>query len=119
MFFHRAIGKFIVVIPKIVITVFLVSLVECLFILPAHLAASGARPGKEGWLERRVGLLREWVARGLEKLVTGPYKRLLELALRARYAALASGSPSSSPLWASYSARSSPSGSCLRWMRTT
>jgi multidrug efflux pump subunit AcrB len=81
-------GKFIQVIPLIVITLLLVSLIECLFILPAHLAlGSPRRPA--GRLLRGIERVRQWFGRGLDRFISGTYRRTLDLALRWRYATLA------------------------------
>ncbi len=81
-------GKFIMVIPAIVITILLVSLVECLFILPAHLAIGQRReaPGRLlGALER----LRRRFGSRLQQFIEGPYRRLLMACLDYRYVSLA------------------------------
>ena len=78
------IGKFMRAIPVIVISVLAVSLVESLFVLPAHLNRKGATTaGKSrfGWYRFFGGLL--------QRLIDGPYRRLLTLALHYRYATLA------------------------------
>jgi multidrug efflux pump subunit AcrB len=81
-------GKFILVIPAIVITILLVSLVECLFILPAHLALGQrkAAPGRLlGWLEHNRQRFGHW----LQQLIDGPYRRTLALCLEYRYVTVA------------------------------
>jgi multidrug efflux pump subunit AcrB len=88
LFTSGIMGKFIMVIPAIVITILLVSLVECLFILPAHLAIGkpwGAPKGLLGGIDqgrRRFGT-------GLDKFIQSPYRKALELSLRYRYATVA------------------------------
>jgi multidrug efflux pump subunit AcrB len=80
-------GKVFKVIPTAVIMIFLVSLVEALFILPAHLSAR--RRGREWrWVEA-LNRRREWFGRFLQWLRDRPFRRLLELALAWRYATLA------------------------------
>ncbi len=77
-------GQIMKTIPKVVVAVLLISLVEALFILPAHLAGSRARriPGPIARLQGRIrGALRGFVE--------GPYARLLEFSLHHRYATLA------------------------------
>lgn len=83
-------GKFIKVIPLIVITLLLVSLIESLLVLPAHLAL-GKRRGESRGLLGAIDRVRKWVGRGLERFVAGPYRRALELNIRFRYASLAIG----------------------------
>ncbi len=79
-------GKFIRVIPIVVISILLVSLVESLFVLPAHLSFGNSEPKKKtGWLAK---IRRSFVV-FLDGLIKGPYRRLLKLHLEYRYAALA------------------------------
>ncbi len=73
-------GKFIRVIPIVVILVLLGSLVEALLVLPAHLAATKGRIRPEG---------ASFLARRLKGFVNGPYERLLRVFLTWRYATLA------------------------------
>lgn len=83
-------GKFIRVIPLIVITLLLVSLAESLFVLPAHLALGGPRP-VSGGIVGFIDSNRRRFGRWLDSFIAGPYKRTLELALRWRYATLGLG----------------------------
>ena len=73
-------GKFIRVIPIVVILVLLGSLIEALFVLPAHLASTKGQIKPEG---------ASFVARGIKRLVAGPYQRTLTTLLSWRYATLA------------------------------
>ncbi len=77
-------GKFFRVIPIIVISVFLISLLESLFILPAHLAHQKRRSqkAKRRSLQTRFAKLLEWVIRRA-------YKPSLRLAIQNRYFTLA------------------------------
>jgi multidrug efflux pump subunit AcrB len=80
-------GKVFKVIPMAVIMVFLVSLVEALFILPAHLSAR--KKGHEWrWIEA-LNRRREWFGNLILWLRDRPFRRVLELALAWRYATLA------------------------------
>lgn len=81
-------GKFIGVIPTIVIGILLVSLIECLFILPAHLALGKPRQYTHG-LIGGIDRLRRRFGERLDLFIRGPYKRLLDLSLRYRYATVA------------------------------
>ena len=83
-------GKFIKVIPIIVITLLLVSLVESLLVLPAHLAL-GKPTRNPGRLLRTIEKVRGFVSNGLDVLINGPYRKLLQLNLTYRYASLAVG----------------------------
>ena len=88
LFVSGIMGKFIMVIPAIVMTILLVSLVECLFILPAHLALGKPRAASRGLLGG-IDRLRRSFGAAVERFVRGPYRRLLDLCLRYRYATLA------------------------------
>lgn len=88
VFVSGGMGKFIRVIPLVVISILVISLFECLFVLPAHLAFKRQRTRKNpevNVLERQ----RLKFAKGLEKFITGPYRKLLHLCLEFRYASLA------------------------------
>jgi multidrug efflux pump subunit AcrB len=88
LFISGVMGKFIGVIPAVVITILAVSLVESLFVLPAHLAMGRRREATGGLLggidriRRRFGAL-------LDRFIAGPYRRSLDLCLRHRYVTLA------------------------------
>ncbi len=89
MFVGGMIGKFIKVIPLIVITTLLVSLTESLLILPAHLALTLNKP--KGKLLHTLERPRLWLAKRLEHFVKGPYQKFLVLCLRYRYTSIAAG----------------------------
>jgi multidrug efflux pump subunit AcrB len=76
-------GKIMRNIPLVVILVLLASLVECLFILPAHLNRAKF---KASALKKEKA-----TARWLKRVIRGPYARLLDFCLRWRYATLAGG----------------------------
>jgi len=90
LFTGGMIGKFIGVIPKIVIIILLVSLVESLFVLPAHLSLGKRRPLDTGLLGR-IDRVRRWFGGQLDRFIAGPYRRTLDFCLRYRYATLAFG----------------------------
>ena len=82
-------GKFMRVIPLIVIPCLLFSLLESLMILPAHLSHMGwSDPGKRPgpW-----GRFQGMVARGLRSFIEHAYRPALEFALRRRYLTLTIG----------------------------
>jgi multidrug efflux pump subunit AcrB len=81
-----AMGKFFAQIPLVVITVLLISLVESLLILPAHLAHS--RPSEWGPLAA-IHRVQQRFSRFLERLIAKVYTPLLARALRRRYLTLA------------------------------
>jgi len=82
-------GKFIAILPVVVIACLLISLVECLILLPAHLnhlPEQQAVPPGPFWsqpLER----LHQWMAGRLEWFVEAVYLPLLRRVLKWRYAA--------------------------------
>ena len=80
-------GKIFKVIPMAIIMVFLVSLIEALFILPAHLSAR-ERDQEWRWIEA-LNRRREWFGGCILWLRDHPFRRLLDLALGWRYATLA------------------------------
>jgi multidrug efflux pump subunit AcrB len=88
VFVSGTMGKFIKVIPLVVITLLLVSLIESLFILPAHLALGRPRPAAGGVLGA-IEQVRRTFGRQLDRVIVGPYRRSLELCLRWRYITLA------------------------------
>jgi multidrug efflux pump subunit AcrB len=80
-------GKIMRNIPLVVIMVLFGSLVEALFILPAHLSrsklatrCSATDPGKD-----------KGVAKWLKQIINGPYARLVAFCIRWRYATVALG----------------------------
>ncbi len=87
-----AIGKFLSVIPLIVISCLLFSLVESLFILPAHLTHKSARTMAErGRLSRGWRRFQSRFGDALAWLVERVYSPSLEVGLTWRYATLALG----------------------------
>ncbi|NOY90450.1 MAG: efflux RND transporter permease subunit, partial [Deltaproteobacteria bacterium] len=92
LFVPGVMGKFFRVIPIVVISVLLISLVESLAVLPAHLSRPMPR-----WLAillspllLPLGLLHgERLDRGIEWFIHTVYGKSLELALRWRYATIA------------------------------
>ena len=90
IFVSGMMGKFIQVIPVIVITLLLMSLIESLLVLPAHLSFGKARSQNSGLLGR-IDRVRQRFGNGLERFVNGPYLKILKLNLNFRYASLAIG----------------------------
>ena len=81
-------GKVFRCIPAVVVTVFLISLVESLFILPAHLGHGRERRGRVGgWFHRQQQRFSRWFSRMIETRY-GPF---LGLALGHRYVTVAIG----------------------------
>jgi len=86
MFIPGTTGKFWWPLPVVVILVLVVSLIEALFILPAHLAHVGEGPGRLG-----RGLLRRWqeaFAARADRFVDTRYRGFLDLCLKHRYVTL-------------------------------
>ncbi len=84
-------GKIMKLIPQIVIATLIFSLIESLFILPAHLAHSRMNhdgPSKRGaWWQR----FQDRFASGLRRFIDAYYRPVLEFALRWRYLTLSVG----------------------------
>jgi len=88
LFISGTMGKFIKTIPVVVIILFLISLVESLFVLPAHLAMGSPRPRRGGFLGAIEGV-RLGFGRKLRAFIEGPYLGFLKLVLTWRYVAVA------------------------------
>ncbi len=82
-------GKLFMQIPAVVVSVFAISLLESLFVLPAHLAH--LKTGATFFLFRWIGVVQQPVARALERFVEVIYAPLLKGLLRWRYAVVAAG----------------------------
>ncbi len=81
-------GKIFRMIPLVVITVFLISLVESLFVLPAHLSHAGKRVRRRGvfaWIHGR----QQAFSRGFRRFVQDVYGPFLWRVLSHRYVTLA------------------------------
>ncbi|HSP79929.1 MAG TPA: efflux RND transporter permease subunit, partial [Myxococcaceae bacterium] len=79
-------GKIFGLIPWVVVTVLLISLVEAFFILPAHLG-HGA-PGQKKGLALAVHRAQQRVSNGLNRFGERVYRPVLEVTLRHRYVTL-------------------------------
>ncbi len=84
-------GKFFRQIPDVVIGVLVFSLIEALFILPAHLSHGvGSWAKALLWpIDAFFYPLRRWFSDGLRWLIQGPYRQTLRWALHYRYATFA------------------------------
>lgn len=76
-------GRFFYVLPAVVIAVFSVSLIECLLILPAHLAHQSKRPGAK-WFQRFQAWQTTLRVR-IDRAVDRWYVPVLQMATRNRY----------------------------------
>jgi len=86
IFVEGSLGKFIRVIPLVVITLLLVSLIESLFVLPAHLGHGKPNAAGQPTTAQR---LRAGFVRLLTRFIDGPYARFLALAIEYRYETVA------------------------------
>ena len=82
-------GKIWKAIPVVVITVFLISLVEALFILPAHLAHTRSSPSSK--LTARLHAWQQSFSAKVSRLIENRYRPLLELSIRWRGLTVAIG----------------------------
>lgn len=88
MYIEGTMGKFIGVIPAIVIPVLTVSLIESLFILPSHLTIG--QPDPEAELKNSAfKRARARFNAFMDRFINGPYARALAFCLRHRYSTLA------------------------------
>jgi len=84
-------GKFISILPVVVISCLAVSLVECLILLPAHLSHLpdlNAAEQNMSKLQRRIDVVHRITSRGLEWFVKNMYYPFLRHALNWRYVSL-------------------------------
>ena len=79
-------GKIFKMIPLIVLVVFLISLAECLFVLPSHLGhqRERRRRGLSAWIHGR----QQAFSHGFRRWVSQRYGPFLEFVLRHRYATI-------------------------------
>ena len=90
MFFVPGImGKIFRVIPAVVISVFTISLIESLFVLPAHLGHL-KRTGETGFFSI-INIPQRFINRLLQWFIKRVYTPFLKVALRLRYITLAIG----------------------------
>lgn len=88
-FIPGTLGKVFQVVPLVVMTVFLISWVEALFILPAHLGHSN--PEHRNPLSRWVYTHQQRLSATLDAFIEQRYRPLLERCLRQRYFTVAIG----------------------------
>jgi multidrug efflux pump subunit AcrB len=82
-------GKIFRVIPAILAPVFAISLIESLFVLPAHLGHQ--KPARRGSVIGRIDRFQLRFARGLKWVIGHLYAPVLRTGLRWRYLTLAAG----------------------------
>jgi len=83
LFIPGTTGKFWWPLPAVVIAVLAISLLEALYILPAHLAHSSSTPHTGPG--RRLHAWQQSFAHGFSRFVDTRYRRFLDLCLRHRY----------------------------------
>lgn len=91
-FIGGVMGKFIYILPVVVIACLSISLVECLLLLPAHLSDlpdPTAPVRTRNPIRRFVGKCQNMTARGLEWFVENTYKPFLSRCLHFRYISFA------------------------------
>ena len=86
LFLPGTFGKFWWPMPVVVIAILAISLLEALFILPAHLAHSAEKSKNK--LTQRLERAQQSFARGFDRFVDHYYRPLLDTALRHRYITL-------------------------------
>ncbi|MBU0520053.1 efflux RND transporter permease subunit [bacterium] len=89
LFLGGMMGKFMGSVPKIVILVLLISLIEALFILPAHLSGKLMKSKARIW--QRLESKRAPFDNFVRWLIENTYAGTLDLAVRNRYATVAIG----------------------------
>ncbi len=86
LFVPGPLGKFFRLIPVVVIAVLLISLMESLFVLPAHLAHLAERPPR---LLRLVDERQQRFSRWFEELIERAYRPVVRAVVRWRYLTVA------------------------------
>jgi len=88
LFVPGSTGRFFSSLPAVIIAVFVVSLIEALFILPAHLGHTPSQRRREGgpdWVTRQQQKLGD----ALDRFIDTRFRPVLEAALASRYIFLA------------------------------
>lgn len=88
-FIPGAMGKIFWHIPAVVVTVFLISLVESLFVLPAHIGHQ--KDEYRSSIMKFIAKYQQKFSRGFENFVKNVYGPALVLGLKFRYLAIVSG----------------------------
>ncbi len=84
-------GKFIAILPLVVIACLLISLLECLFLLPAHLSNlpnPNRKHKPQNPISRRIEALHQLTSRGMEWFIARVYVPFLSKTLYWRYISL-------------------------------
>jgi multidrug efflux pump subunit AcrB len=98
LFIPGSTGRFLMVLPSVVIAVFIISLIECLVILPAHLAwgPTGPDKGLLGLFER----FQRKIAAGLEWFIHNAFEPVLRQAVKHRYFTISAAVATLTVMWA-------------------
>ena len=88
LFMPGTTGKFWAPLPAVVIIVLAISLLEALYILPAHLAHSSSEP--HTGFGRRIHAWQQSFSHAFSRFVDTHYRRFLDVCLRHRYITLTS-----------------------------
>lgn len=83
LFVSGSTGKFFAILPAVVIGVFLISLVECLMVLPAHLSYGSSE--KETGLLKLLERVPDWFSARLSGFTSRIFEPSLRMALESRY----------------------------------
>ncbi|MBC8317610.1 MAG: efflux RND transporter permease subunit [Desulfobulbaceae bacterium] len=83
LFISGSTGRFFAILPAVVIAVFLISLVECLFILPSHLAYR--RKERKGKIFIFLDMIPAYFSKKLERFIATVFSPTLRFALSSRY----------------------------------
>lgn len=89
LFVPGTMGKIFWCIPVVVISVFAVSLLESLFVLPAHLAHM--QEGRQSRLMAWITIYQKKVADSLLRFIRNVYRPILDACMQWRYAVVAGG----------------------------
>lgn len=89
LFIPGTMGKIMWCIPIVVISVFAVSLVESLFVLPAHLAH--IKDGRQSAIMAWITKYQQRIAHGLLRFIRNVYRPVLDLCVQWRYASVMVG----------------------------
>ncbi|MEO1717141.1 MAG: efflux RND transporter permease subunit [Planctomycetota bacterium] len=82
-------GRFFAPLPAVVMAVFVISIVEALFVLPAHLGHGGSRQGLVSKALAPINRLQQRFSDGFERATDRFFTPLLRASLRWRYVTLA------------------------------
>ncbi len=83
LFVPGSTGKFFSILPVVVIAVFSISLIECLFVLPSHLAYD--RRELAGGILGKIEKIPQWFDKRLQRFIGNYYSPVLRFALSKRY----------------------------------